>query len=330
MKKILPIVLILAIAAGGWLWWRQNHAPDSGELNLYGNVDIRQVALAFDGTGRIVELKAEEGDTVKAGSLIGRLDTKALELQAKAQEAAVEAQRQALLELRAGARPEEIAQARARLAASKASAVLANQKRDRVVRLITSSSSAVSQQDMDQANAESEAAKAQVDQDTAALDLLLAGARTEEIAAAEAKLRAAEADLELLRYQISQGELRAPSDAVVRSRLREPGDMVSPQSPVFALALTEPKWVRVFVREADLGRIKPGMDAEVLSDSYPDQPVTGTVGYISSVAEFTPKAVQTEELRTSLVYEVRIIVEDDGDKLRLGQPVTVRLPVGAV
>lgn len=329
MKKLLPLLLVVALAAaGGWFWWHQRHAGNSGILTFHGNVDIRQVALAFDGSGRISELSVEEGDLVQGGDVIGRLDTEALRLQAKAQEAAVEAQRQSLLELRAGSRPEEIAQARANLAGAKADAVLADLNRDRTARLVTSNSSAVSQVDMDRAEAASQSASAQVDHARAALDLMLAGARAEDIAAAEAELQAAEAQLELLRYQIAQGELRAPADAVVRSRLREPGDMVTPASPIFALALTHPKWIRVFVGEPDLGRIRPGMAAEVLTDSHPE-PVAGKIGYISSVAEFTPKAVQTEELRTSLVYEVRVIVGDEGDALRLGQPVTVRIPLEA-
>lgn len=330
MKKVLPLLLLAVLtAAGGWYWWYHRHATDTGDLTLHGNVDIRQVALAFDGSGRISELKVEEGDLVRGGDVIGRLDTEALRLQAKAQEAAVEAQRQSLMELRAGSRPEEIAQARANLVGARADAVLADLNRDRTARLVTSNSSAVSQVDMDRADAAAQSAGAQVDHASAALDLILAGARAEDIAAEEAQLHAAEAQLELLRYQIDQGELRAPADAVIRTRLREPGDMVTPQSPIFALALTNPKWVRVYVSEPDLGRIRPGMDAQVLTDSHPDQPIAGRIGYISSVAEFTPKAVQTEELRTSLVYEVRVTVEDEGDALRLGQPVTVRIPAEA-
>jgi len=106
--------------------------------------------------------------------------------------------------------------------------------------------------------------------------------------------------------------------------------MITPATAVFALALTEPKWVRVYVTEPDLGRIRPGMAAQVFTDSRPDQSVAGRVGYISSVAEFTPKPVQTEELRTSLVYEVRVIVQDGNDALRLGQPVTVRIATGTM
>ena len=101
--------------------------------------------------------------------------------------------------------------------------------------------------------------------------------------------------------------------------------MATPQKPVYALAITRPKWVRVYVNEPDLGKVKPGQSARVTTDSAPDRPITGKVGYISSVAEFTPKAIQTEELRTSLVYEVRVVVEDNDDALRLGQPATVVL-----
>jgi HlyD family secretion protein len=122
--------------------------------------------------------------------------------------------------------------------------------------------------------------------------------------------------------------LHAPEAAVVRSRLLEVGDMASPQRPVFELALTDPKWIRVYVDEPNLGRVKPGMDASVFTDSAPDKPISGKVGYISSVAEFTPKAVETEELRTNLVYEVRVRVDDKAGILRLGQPVTVKLRVG--
>jgi HlyD family secretion protein len=104
--------------------------------------------------------------------------------------------------------------------------------------------------------------------------------------------------------------------------------MASPQRPVFTLAITNPKWVRAYVAEADLGRIRPGMTASINTDSHPGQPITGQVGYISSVAEFTPKTVQTEELRSALVYEVRVLAKDPDDRLRLGMPATVRLRVG--
>ena len=330
MKKALMAILIVAAAAtAGWYWWSHRNAGDGRELVLHGNVDIRQVALAFDGSGRITAMGAEEGDPVKAGQVIARLDTRTLEIQARQAEAQLDAQRQALQKLRNGSRPEEIAQVRAQLASAEATAERNDQDFSRATRLQASGSGAISQQNIDLARTNAQAANAKVAELRAALQLAEKGPRAEDIAAAEAQLKASEAQLAQLRHQIDLGRLRAPTDAVVRSRLREPGDMVTSQVPVFTLALTKPKWVRVYVGEPDLGKIKPGMAAQVFTDSHPDRPIAGKVGYISSVAEFTPKSVQTEELRTSLHYEVRVVVEDPGNVLRLGQPATVRLTVGS-
>ena len=157
------------------------------------------------------------------------------------------------------------------------------------------------------------------------LELALAGPRKEDVSQAEAQLRANEAQLAFLRQQLADAKLVAPTDAVVRTRLLEPGEMSSPQKPVFSLAITDPKWVRAYVSERDLGKVQMGMVAEVAVDSFSDRRFEGWVGFISPVAEFTPKAVQTEELRTSLVYEVRVFVKDPSDELRLGMPATVHL-----
>lgn len=326
MKKTLLVGLLVVLVAGaGWFWWDGREARQAkNDMVLYGNVDIRQISLAFDGSGRIAELRAEEGDQIKAGTVIGVLDTRTLELQAKQAEANVEAQRQTLLRLRNGSRPEEIAETRARLRSAESDVQQAKRGLFRTTRLLESQ--AVSVQDVDQARNSFEVARAKTEELRAALRLAELGPRGEEVAAAEAQLNATEAQVALLRHQIDLGTLRAPTDAVVRSRLLEPGDMATSQKAVFSLALTRPKWVRVYVNEPDLGKIQPGMQAQVFTDSLQDRPIAGTVGYISSVAEFTPKAVQTEELRTNLVYEARVIVTDDGDLLRLGQPATVRLP----
>ena len=157
------------------------------------------------------------------------------------------------------------------------------------------------------------------------MDLAVLGPRKEEIAQAEAQLRGNEAQAAFLRQQLADTILYAPSNAIVRTRLLEPGDMASPQKPVFSLALTDPKWVRTYVSERDLGKVSPGMSAAVVVDSFPGRRFEGWVGFVSPVAEFTPKAVQTEELRTSLVYEVRVFVKDPEDEMRLGMPATVYL-----
>lgn len=170
MKRAAIVILFLAAAAAGWYWWGQREVESASELTLYGNVDIRQVSLAFDGSGRIAELRAEEGDRVTAGQVIGLIDTRALELQAEAQAATVEAQRQTLLKLKNGPRPEEVAQVRAQLASAEASSVRAAQDFARASRLRSPSGGAISEQSFDQAQANLEAAKAKVEELRAALE----------------------------------------------------------------------------------------------------------------------------------------------------------------
>lgn len=328
-KTLVAIALIAVLVVGGLFWWPDRDADPASPLTLYGNVDIRQVALAFDGNGRVAELRAEEGERVKAGAVLAVLDTRTLALQAEQARFQIDAQRQSLLRLRNGSRPQEIAQARSRVAAAQAESAHAAQDLARLERIVaTTQGRAVSAQDVDRARSALQVARARSEEQREALRLAELGPRAEDIAGAEAQLKASQAQLALLEHEIGLGELRAPTDGVVRSRLLEPGDMATPQRPVFALALIRPKWVRVHVGEADLGRIRPGMAARVITDSDPDRPIEGRVGYISSVAEFTPKSVQTEELRTSLVYEVRVRVDDTDDVLRLGQPATVRLAQG--
>ena len=124
---------------------------------------------------------------------------------------------------------------------------------------------------------------------------------------------------------LDQYVLRAPADGVIRSRLMEVGDMASPQQPVFKISLNTKKWVRAYVKELDLGRIYEGQSANVYIDSNPNKPITGQIGYISSTAEFSPKTVQTDELRTDLLYEVRVYVTDEDNVLRMGMPATVKI-----
>ena len=126
---------------------------------------------------------------------------------------------------------------------------------------------------------------------------------------------------------LADAVLVAPTAGTVRTRLLEPGDMASPQTPVLSLAITDPKWVRVYADETDLPLIHPGQKAWVEVDGLPKHRFAGWVGFISPEAEFTPKSVETAQLRTSLVYEVRIFVKDPHDDLRLGMPATVIVPL---
>ena len=332
MKKPLIVALVLAIAVSiaAAAWWQRRDRPPAGALVLHGNVDLRQVSLAFDGSGRVAEVLVEEGNRVRAGAVLARLDVRTLRLQAEQARAQSDVQKQSLLRLENGSRPEEVAQARSRLQAARSDAARAAQDLARLEQIASETGGrGVSAMDLDRARSATQVARAKLAEQEDALRLVARGARKEDVAAARAQLGASIAQLNLLAHQIELGELKAPADGVVRSRLLEPGDMATPQRPVYALALMQPKWVRVYVGEPDLGRLRPGMPARVWTDSDPDRPLSGQVGAISSSAEFTPKSVQTEELRTSLVYEVRVRVDDPADVLRLGQPASVRLDTGA-
>ncbi|MEG6508638.1 efflux RND transporter periplasmic adaptor subunit [Methyloligella sp. 2.7D] len=326
-RRLIIVGLAVIAAAAGLAWWYSSHNGSSDELTLYGNVDLRQAALAFDNSQRIAEVLVEEGDHVEKGQVLAKLDTGRLAPQVAEAEATVAAQRAVVERLHNGSRPEEIAQARADLASAKADAVNAKKQYERKKTLVAKSYA--SQQDADTALAAMEVADAKVEVAQKALDLAIAGPRVEEVAEAEAQLRGDEAQLALLKQQLADAVLKAPSNGIIRSRLMEAGEMATPQSPVYSLALTDPKWVRAYVSETDLAKVHPGMAAFVQVDGLPDKKFEGWVGFISPVAEFTPKTVQTEELRTSLVYEVRVFVKDPDDQLRLGMPATVLLPLGA-
>lgn len=326
-KKLIGFAVVAVALAAGATWWAQRPSGRADSLILYGNVDLRQVALAFDGNGRIAALHAQEGQRVKAGTVLALLDTRTLQLQLQGARAEAEVQRQAVRRLRGGSRPEEIAQARSRLTAAAAERERAAQELGRLQAIADATAGrGISALEVERARAAARVAQAKVDELRDALRLAERGARVEDIAGAEAQLAAAQAQAALLEHEIALGALQAPSDGVIRARLLEVGDMATPQRPVFALALTQPKWVRVYVGERDLGRVRPGMAARVWTDSHP-QALAGKVGYISAAAEFTPKSVQTEELRTSLVYEVRIVVDDPQDALRLGQPANAQLTI---
>jgi HlyD family secretion protein len=277
MKKKIILLLAAAIglgAAGAAGYFASHRAANGDTLTLYGNVDIRQVQLAFNGSERIAKMLVKEGDTVKNGQLLATLDTATLQQKVRKAEADKEA---------------------ARLAAVNA----ANTYR-RTSKLVDQHF--VAQQQADDARTASDAA--------------------------QAGFHAAQAGLDLARTALADASLYAPDNGIIQERILEQGDMASPQRPVYTLAMTDPLWVRVYVKESDLGKIRPGMRGEVATDSYPNRRYSAWVGYISPTAEFTPKSVETTEVRSSLVYQVRIFVCNPQGELRLGMPATVTIALG--
>lgn len=311
-----------ALDAAHGVWDRAaNGAPANGRLIAYGNVDVRTVSLSFPVGGRLESVLVEEGDRVSQGAVLAAIEKGYLDDDIRAAEAAVAAQKALIARLENGNRPEEVAQARAERDRAEAALALARTTYDRRRELVRQA--ATSRQALDEAEAALNEAQARLKLAKASLDLILAGARKEDIAAARAELRADEAKLSTAHRHYADSDLVAPSSGTVLTRIQEPGAVLAPNAPVLTLALTTPVWVRAYVSEPDLGRIRPGMAAEVFTDSRPDAPYRGSIGFISPVAEFTPKSVETPDLRVNLVYRLRVIVADADDGLRQGMPVTV-------
>jgi HlyD family secretion protein len=322
-KKLFAIPVVLVVAGIAlWLGTR-DHADNGSDLVLHGNVDIRQVELAFNASGRIEQILVHEGDRVQKGQLLAKLDTTRLQLALKQARAQADAQRSQVAKLKAGSRPEEIKQAAAERDAAQAVAREARQIYERQLNLV--SKQFISQQQADTAKNVLDGAQQRLKAAEEVHRLALIGPRQEDLATAEASLAAQEAAVAGLERDITEGELHAPDAGIIQNRVLEPGDMASPQKTVFTLALTDPVWARVYFPESALGRIPTGVRASITTDSHPDRKYAGWVGYISPTAEFTPKSVETQELRTSLVYQARVFACDGGDQLRQGMPVTVAI-----
>ncbi|MCW2363583.1 MULTISPECIES: HlyD family efflux transporter periplasmic adaptor subunit [Sphingobium] len=315
---IVAVLLIAAVSTRGFgLLGR-----DDGPLTLYGNVDIREVDLGFRVGGRIAQIPVEEGQRVKQGMLLAELDRASIDSAVAQSDARVAQARAELLKLQRGSRPEDVAQAQARLAAAEAAARDAQRDYERRQPLVAPG--AISRDVWESTVAMRDRANAQLAEAQAALTLVRTGARREDIEAARAALQAAEAARKGVGTDLDDARLVASVDGVVVTRAREPGAIVAPGETVFTLAIDRPVRVRAYVAENQLSRIAPGMTVTITADGNPKS-YSGIIGYISPRAEFTPKTVETSDLRTDLVYRLRIVVDDPDGKLRQGQPVSVAI-----
>lgn len=327
-KIILRLVLIAALASAGYWWWLHNQQPvdESPNLVIYGNIDIREVNLTFHNTEHILTMNAWEGDHVNEGQLLASQDKTGFIAEVNRVEAEVAAQQQIVSKLLAGSRPQEVKEAEARVKEAQILLHEAQRTHDRIQSL--RDKKAVSQQQLDDAAGTLASTSAALKVTKETLTLVLEGPRAEDIASAQATLKSLEAQLALAQKQLNDADLYAPAEGIVRDRILEPGDMASSQQPVYTLALNDPLWVRAYIPESSLGKVALGMLAQISTDSYPGKTYQGWIGFISPTAEFTPKNIETPELRTRLVYQARIFVCNPDNELRLGMPATVIIPLG--
>ena len=321
-KKIILLIVIISAISGYFYYEKQQQAEQMADPVLYGNVDIRTVNLAFRQTGRLNKMWVDEGDSVVKGELLAQLDNadfiNALEI-AKANLALVNAQ---LAKVLSGSRSQEIEAAHQDINRLQSKLVLANStlKRQESLR----KTGAASQGALDNAKATFTEATAELAVARQKFSLLKEGADKDDIAIAYAQIEIAKAQVAAAQTILDETKLYAPNNALVQTRILEPGSIVGMNDPVLSLSVRTPVYIRAYVNESLLGNISPGQKMKIYTDSR-ETAYQGHIGFISGTAEFTPKTVETASLRTDLVYRLRILVDGDDVGLNQGQPVTIKL-----
>jgi HlyD family secretion protein len=320
MKRIIILIVIALAAAGGtWLYprWFKPAAP-SDQLKLSGTVEAHESLVSFKITGRIVELPIEEGQAITCGQLIARLDDDDYRQQLAVDTATADVRHSQLGLGLAGSRTQDVEAARQ--ATIDTAADLEQKKKDLARYQALFDKDEITGQVRDQAQTNVTRAQAAYDRAQQVYSALVEGTRKEEIAIERATEQQARQAQEMSRVRLTYTRLLAPFDGVVLVRQAELGEVVSPGAPVVTLADLVHVWVRVYVPESDLGRVRWGQPVTVRTDTFPDKTYQGRVSFIASDAEFTPKIVQTEKERVTLVYQVKVDVENPGLELKPGMP----------
>ena len=320
MKRTVLIILgALAVMAGGYLYVRTaaNQAADT-TLRISGNIEAHESVVSFKVQGRIVELPVQEGQYVKQGDLLARLDNDDYGQQVSVDEATV-GTREAELELAvAGSRVQEIRAAKQTLIDAQADLELKRAEFRRRQALLAEQG--VSREDLDNAASNLKRAQATYERVKQTHNQIMEGTRKEEIAVRRANLAFAREALQMSRVKLAYTVLSAPVSGVVLVRHTELGEVVSPGTPVVTIADVDHLWVRGYLNETDLGRVRWGQSATVHTDTYPDKAYQGRVSFISSQAEFTPKSVETHKERVTLVYRIKIDLDNPNHELKPGMP----------
>ncbi|MBT0654557.1 efflux RND transporter periplasmic adaptor subunit [Geomobilimonas luticola] len=317
-KKLVVIIVVVLVAAAAAFFLLRNSRTTDGAVRVSGNIEITSVEASFKIPGRVMERLVDEGMRVEAGQLVARLDSSDLAKEVALRQADVQAARAALAELEAGSRKEEIGQAEATLERAEAEATRAEADFKRVKSLFERE--VVARRDLDNARAAVDAATANVRLARESLSLSRKGPRQERIDQGRARAKEAEAALAIARERLSYAALTAPSTGMVMAKHVEPGEQVATGTPVVTIGDMENTWVRAYINETDLGRVKLGQKVNVTTDTYPGKSYPGTVSFIASEAEFTPKNVQTQKERVKLVYRIKITIPNPDMELKPGMP----------
>lgn len=320
MKRVLIIAIVgLAAYAGYHLYPKWFGKPaDLSQLKLSGNIEAHESLVSFKVPGRIVDLPVDEGQTLKAGALIARLDSEDYRQQVAVDEANTTVRHSQLTLGLAGTRAQDIEAARQNILDAQAD--LEQKKRDFARYEALYQKGEIAAQIRDQAATAVERAHASLERLQQVYNELVEGTRQEELEVERANVHQAAENLAMSHIRLSYTVLRAPFGGVILVRQAELGEVVTAGTPIITLADLDHLWVRVYIPETDLGKVHWGQDVDVRTDTYPGKSYHGQISFISSEAEFTPKSVQTEKERVTLVYRIKVEVENPNYELKPGMP----------
>jgi len=330
MKRLIPVLILLAaaIAAGVYLYPRLTRKSEpENRLTLSGNIEAHESLVSFKVQGRIVDLPVEEGQSVEQGTLLAQLDDADYKQKVRIDEANVHVRESNLALTLAGTREQEVKASQQTMFDAQADLQEKQLDYDRAQRLF--SKDEVSAQDRDLANTALKRAEATFRAAQQRYNEAVEGSRKEDIVIARANLREAHANRGLSRVNLEYTTLRAPFAGVITVRQAELGEVVVPGTPVVTLTDLDHIWLRAYVAETDLGRIRWGQEATITTDTYPGKQYRGRVSFISSTAEFTPKSVQTYKERVTLVYRIKIDIDNPNHELKPGMPADAHVDLAA-
>lgn len=320
--------MLLAVVVAVVFYLRHHRdGENSAALRISGNIELTEVQLSFKTSGRVQERLVDEGMQVARGQVVARLEERELADALKLAQADEAASAASLAELEAGNRREEVAQGAALLARAEAQAAQVTADYDRSKALFARE--VIPRQQFDAAKAAFEEARASVRERREALTLLRKGARPERLQAARAAHEGALARVSTAKERLGYATLAAPISGVVLNKSIEPGEQVAAGTPVVTLGDLKDCWLKGYIPETELARVKLGQRARVTADGLPGKAFEGRVSFISSQAEFTPKSVQTEKERVKLVYRVKITLANPGMELKPGMPADAVIDLGA-
>lgn len=325
MKRLIPLLLILAIGGAVAYYHPQwfHHAVAEDRLRLSGNIEAHESLVSFKVTGRITALPADEGMTLKSGDLVARLDNDDYRQQVAVDDATARLRNRQLTLGLAGSRTQDIEAAK--LAMLDAQADLEQKKKDYARYQALYEKDEIPGQTRDQAATNVTRAQDTYERDQQIYNELVEGTRREELEVDRATVHQAQQVMDMSHIRLAYTVLRAPFNGVVLVRQAELGEVVSPGTPIVTLGDLDHLWVRVYVPETDLGKVHWGQAVDVRTDSFAGKIYPGRVSFISSEAEFTPKSVQTEKERVTLVYRVKVDLENPQHELKPGMPADVEV-----